>query len=333
MPDTVIAGRYRLDELLGRGAMSEVWRARGSRARPPRRDQAARAERGHGALRARGARGRLARAPEHHAALRLRRVRRPPVHGARVRPRRNARGAPARPEAAARRRDACAIAAGIAAGLAHAHARGVVHRDLKPANVLFDEEGRAEARRLRHRAHGGGRGNADRGRHGARHRCVHLAGAGDGRAGDRGVRRLLVRRHPLPHAHRAAAVRVERPDAARASMHRDEHAAADRVDSAPDAPAALESTAIAALAKDPRRPAARRRRAARGARRSGGQRPDDRDDRARGEDATQVLPAAPAARRRGEAYPAPPPRAQTGAAHRRRRCSCSPSPAARSPTR
>jgi len=37
-----------------------------------------------------------------------------------------------------------AIAAAIAAGLAHAHARGVVHRDLKPANVLFDEEGRAK---------------------------------------------------------------------------------------------------------------------------------------------------------------------------------------------
>jgi eukaryotic-like serine/threonine-protein kinase len=34
------------------------------------------------------------------------------------------------------------IAAGIAAGLAHLHARGLVHRDLKPANVLFDEEGR-----------------------------------------------------------------------------------------------------------------------------------------------------------------------------------------------
>jgi serine/threonine-protein kinase len=34
------------------------------------------------------------------------------------------------------------IAIGIASGLAHAHARGVVHRDLKPANVLFDEEGR-----------------------------------------------------------------------------------------------------------------------------------------------------------------------------------------------
>jgi len=34
------------------------------------------------------------------------------------------------------------IATGIAAGLAHLHERGFVHRDLKPANVLFDEEGR-----------------------------------------------------------------------------------------------------------------------------------------------------------------------------------------------
>jgi len=34
------------------------------------------------------------------------------------------------------------IAAGLAAGLAHAHARGIVHRDLKPANVLFDLEDR-----------------------------------------------------------------------------------------------------------------------------------------------------------------------------------------------
>src|ERR687885_2408269 len=36
------------------------------------------------------------------------------------------------------------IAGEIAAGLAHAHARGLVHRDLKPANVLFDGEGRAK---------------------------------------------------------------------------------------------------------------------------------------------------------------------------------------------
>jgi eukaryotic-like serine/threonine-protein kinase len=36
------------------------------------------------------------------------------------------------------------IATEVAAGLAHAHGRGLVHRDLKPANVLFDSEGRAK---------------------------------------------------------------------------------------------------------------------------------------------------------------------------------------------
>ena len=36
------------------------------------------------------------------------------------------------------------IAGELAAGLAHAHERGLVHRDLKPANVLFDAEGRAK---------------------------------------------------------------------------------------------------------------------------------------------------------------------------------------------
>jgi serine/threonine-protein kinase len=40
--------------------------------------------------------------------------------------------------------EAARVASDIAAGLAHAHQRHVVHRDLKPANVLFDTEGRAK---------------------------------------------------------------------------------------------------------------------------------------------------------------------------------------------
>jgi eukaryotic-like serine/threonine-protein kinase len=40
--------------------------------------------------------------------------------------------------------EAASIAADLAAGLAHAHAQGLVHRDLKPANVLFDGEGRGK---------------------------------------------------------------------------------------------------------------------------------------------------------------------------------------------
>jgi serine/threonine-protein kinase len=36
------------------------------------------------------------------------------------------------------------VATEIAAGLAHAHERDLVHRDLKPSNILFDSEGRAK---------------------------------------------------------------------------------------------------------------------------------------------------------------------------------------------
>ena len=204
MDTQVIAGRYRLERRLGAGAMSEVWARSGSRARSHRRGQAARARGRPGPLRARGPCGSRALAPEHLRPLRLRRGRRPAVHGARVPAggtleERLAPGRPL-PDAEAER-----IAWEIAAGLAHAHDRGLVHRDLKPSNVLFDAEGRAKiadfgiARIAAERV--------DRGRDGARHRRLHLARAGGRRAGDSGERRLRVRRDPLPDAHRPAAVR------------------------------------------------------------------------------------------------------------------------------
>jgi len=143
MPETVIAGRYRLDELLGRGGMSEVWLAEdlelGRRVAikllAPNADTA-----------------RFEREARAVASLAHPNVTQLYDYG-------NADGRPyivleymPGGTLEERLRDGkplpddgvFAIAAAIAAGLAHAHARGVVHRDLKPANVLFDEEGRAK---------------------------------------------------------------------------------------------------------------------------------------------------------------------------------------------
>src|SRR5437763_6931356 len=143
MAETLIAGRYKLEHLLGRGGMSEVYAAEdqelGRRVAlkllAPDADTA-RFEREARAVAALGHpnvmqlydygedNGRPYMVLEY-------------VQGGTLEDRLAAADGEPLPDNETR-----AISAGIAAGLAHAHSRGVIHRDLKPANVLFDEEGR-----------------------------------------------------------------------------------------------------------------------------------------------------------------------------------------------
>ena len=143
MPETVIAGRYTLEDLLGRGGMSEVYCAQdqelGRRVAlkllAPDADTA-RFEREARAV-ASLAHPNVVQLYDYgedngrpYMVLEY-------VPGGTLEERLQAAKGKPLPDDEAR-----LIAAGIAAGLAHAHARGVVHRDLKPANVLFDDEGR-----------------------------------------------------------------------------------------------------------------------------------------------------------------------------------------------
>jgi serine/threonine-protein kinase len=141
--DEVIAGRYRLEERLGAGGMSEVWsgqdldldRKVAVKLLAPQADRArfeheARtvAALAHSNICTLYDYGETDERPfmvlEHlpGGSLEERLVRGRPL-----------------PDLDTRR-----IAAEIAAGLAHAHARSLVHRDLKPSNVLFDAQGRAK---------------------------------------------------------------------------------------------------------------------------------------------------------------------------------------------
>lgn len=139
--DIVIAGRYRLDKVLGRGGMSEVWRAKdlelgrmvalkllgpdADRARFEREARAV-ASLAHPNITQVYDFGEWEGRP--YMVLEY-------LSGGTLEDR-LANGKPLPDD------EAFAIAAAVASGLAHAHARGVVHRDLKPANVLFDSEGR-----------------------------------------------------------------------------------------------------------------------------------------------------------------------------------------------
>src|SRR2546423_4486142 len=141
MADTVIAGRYRLDDVLGRGGMSEVWRAEDLElgrhvalkllapdADTARFDREARAV-------ASLAHPNITQLYDYGEADGRPYMVLEYVPGGTLEERLHDKKP--LPDDETRM-----IAAGLAAGLAHAHARGVVHRDLKPANVLFDEEGR-----------------------------------------------------------------------------------------------------------------------------------------------------------------------------------------------
>lgn len=143
MAGDVIAGRYRLIEPLGRGAMSSVWLAED----PELQRQVAVKMLAPTADRARFEREARAVAALSHPHIGAlydygTHEERPfmvleYLSGGSLEDR--LKSGRALPDSETR-----AIATEIAAGLAHAHERGLVHRDLKPANVLFDSEGRAK---------------------------------------------------------------------------------------------------------------------------------------------------------------------------------------------
>jgi serine/threonine-protein kinase len=140
------------------------------------------------------------------------------------------------------------IALDIATGLAHAHARGLVHRDLKPANILFDAEGRAKIADL---------GIARLGDSGTLTEAGTVLGTAayisPEQAGGEpatpasdvysfGVMLFRMLTGRLPFTSSSAVELVK--------LHRSEPAPAV-TDYRPDAPARLESVATASLAKDP----------------------------------------------------------------------------------
>src|SRR5438067_4076783 len=247
MAEETIAGRYRLVALLGRGGMSEVWAADdlelgrrvalkllapdADRARFDREARAA-ASLAHPNITQLYDYGEAEGRP--YMVLEY-------LPGGSLEDRLE-EGTPL-PDA-----DAAHIATEMAAGLAHAHARGLVHRDLKPANVLFDAEDRAKIADF---------GIARMGNSGTLTEAGTVLGTASyispeqaaGRAAGPpsdvysfGVIlfRMLTGRLPFVSTNAMELVRMHRDDPP-ATVH----------EIRPDAPARLESIATAALAKDP----------------------------------------------------------------------------------
>ncbi|MDX6475004.1 MAG: eukaryotic-like serine/threonine-protein kinase [Gaiellaceae bacterium] len=140
------------------------------------------------------------------------------------------------------------ISTEMAAGLAHAHERGLVHRDLKPANVLFDAEDRAKIADFGIARMGGSGTLTEAGTVLGTASYISPEQASGQPAGPASdvysfgviLFRMLTGRLPFVSTNAMELVR----------MHRDDPPPAV-VDFRPDAPARLESIAAAALAKDP----------------------------------------------------------------------------------
>jgi serine/threonine protein kinase len=247
MAEGVIGGRYELDERLGTGAMGEVWCATdlelqrrvaikllGRNADPARFEREARsaAALGHPNIVQLFDYGTHEGRP--YMVLEY-------LPGGTL----EERLTPGEPLSDA---ETASIARDVAAGLAHAHGRGLVHRDLKPGNVLFDGEGRAKIADLGIARMSGEGTLTEAGTvlgTAAYISPEQAAGQEAGPASDVysfGVVLflLLTGRLPFESSNPMELVRMHLQDTPPAVA-----------DLRPDAPAALESLTSAALAKDP----------------------------------------------------------------------------------
>ncbi|MFI0827694.1 protein kinase [Streptomyces roseolus] len=138
----VVAGRYRLDDLLGRGGAADVYEAMDLRLRRPVAVKVFRPDGAAGSEERFDGEARLLARLRHPGLITVydsgRDDRTPYLVMELVRGTTLRRRIAAAPLASD---EACRMGAALASALAHVHETGVVHRDVKPANILLDEAG------------------------------------------------------------------------------------------------------------------------------------------------------------------------------------------------
>ncbi|QGV82012.1 serine/threonine-protein kinase [Streptomyces ficellus] len=136
----VVAGRYRLDDLLGRGGAADVYEGLDLRLRRPVAVKVFRPDGEAGTEDHFDSEGRLLARLQHPGLITVYDSGREDgtpylvmelIRGTTLR--RRIAASPLTPT------EACRIGSALASALAHVHAAGVVHRDVKPANILLDE--------------------------------------------------------------------------------------------------------------------------------------------------------------------------------------------------